>query len=171
MKNFTMTLVICVPLLLCALTGCEMLGGGKKLPFNATLDIGGSLVFKEGFFEANRTYGATYRDEDGDLVGDITSLLFRTYIIKEQTQLDAIFSVYPNIDFEKDMIVMYAYTSVFGNRDYIITSITLDNANLKVDFKLSSGRSGYMDASAPQTRFLVLKMDKLDIDTVEFIRH
>ncbi len=54
------------------------------------------------------------------------------------------------------------------SRERIITSITLDNKNLKIRFKIAEGKPGYGDASAPQIHFLVLRMDKLDIDTVEF---
>jgi hypothetical protein len=145
--------------------------GEETLPFNAK-GIGLPLEFKEGFLEANRTYGAYYRNEDSvDWTTrwkyDETSPKFRTFIITEKARLDEIFSVYPEIDFEKEMVVMYAYTSMYG-RARIITSITLDNKNLKIEFKISEGKPGYADASMPFTRFLVLRMDKLDIDTVEF---
>jgi len=65
------------------------------------------------------------------------------------------------------MVVIYAFPAIYV-RPLIITSIKLVNENLKIDFKYQKGKPGHNDASMPQARFLVLKMDKLDIDTVEF---
>ena len=170
MKNhFTFGLTLCISLLLFTLSGCEMLNAWKKLPFNAMVGVGGTVEFKEEFLKANRTYNVDYMDENGDWFLDLTSPKFRTYIIREKAQTDEIFSICPDIDFEKDMIVMYAYTSIYGsNRYHIIKKITLNNKNLKIDYKISAGKLGAFDAPGPRTRFLVLKMDKLDIDTVEF---
>ena len=98
----------------------------------------------------------------------LTSPKFRTFVITEKARLDEIFSVCPDIDFDKEMVVMYAYTSVYGNRYHITKNLTLNNKSLKIDFKISDGKPGYKDATAPYTDFLVIKLDKLDIDTVEF---
>jgi hypothetical protein len=171
-KLFIRTLTACIPILLCAFTGCETTEGEKMLPYNAMIGVGGPLVYKEDFLKVNRTYGTIYWngiDDPGYAQSyeyDETSPQFRTFIITEQARVDEIFSVCPDIDFEKDMVLMYAYTSVYGNRYHIIKSITLDNKNLKIEFKISENESN--DASMPQTRFLVTKMNKLDIDTVEF---
>ena len=147
--------------------GCETTKDEGLLPFNAMLGAGGHLEYREDFLKINRTYGAIYKNEDGDIVEDLTSPRFRTFIITEIAQMDEIFSVYPDINFEKDMIVVHFYTSSIG-REIIITNITLNNKNLKISFKYSKGKTGYADASSPQTRFLVLKLDKLDIDMIEF---
>jgi len=168
------TLAVFIAFLLCAFTGCETTKGEEMLPFNATQDVGGPLAFREDFLKENRTYGVLFWNGNGDpwdirnLEWDETSQKFRAFIITEKAQMDEIFSVYPAIDFEKDMVVMYAYTCIYMGRELKITSVTLDNKNLKIDFKIVAGKPGYKDASMPQTRFLVLRMDKLDIDTVEF---
>jgi hypothetical protein len=129
--------------------------------------IGFPLGSKEDFLKANRTYGASYWNENGIMERDLTSPKFRTYIITEKARLDEILSVCPEIDFEKEMVVMYAYTSTNGRARKII-SVTLDNKNLKIEFKFVEGIPGYKDGKMPETEFLVLRMDKLDIDTVEF---
>ena len=152
------------------------IGGEEMLPFNAMIGAGGPLAYKEEFLKTNRTYGVKYPNEnwnpeDGSSPKgfiDLTSPKFRTFIITEKARLDEIFSVCPEIDFEKEMVVMYAFTSVYNGRDLKITSITLDNKNLKIEFKYVEGKPGHKDASSPQTRFFVIKMDKLDMDTVEF---
>jgi hypothetical protein len=151
----------------CKNTGEEP--GEETLLFDAfnVKGIGFPLGFNEDFLKANRTYGALYSNGDGTGGVDLTSPKDRTYIITEKAWLDEIFSVYPEIDFEEEMVVMYAYTSTSG-RARKITSVTLDNKDLKIEFKFVDGIPGYHDAKRPETEFLVLRMDKLDIDTVEF---
>jgi hypothetical protein len=170
-KIFIRALTVCIPILLCSFAGCETTKCEETLPFNAR-GIGLPLAYKEDFLKANRTYGAYYRNEDSvDWATrweyDETSPKDRTFIITEKARLDEIFSVYPDVDFEKEMVVMYGYTSMYG-RARKITSITLDNKNLKIEFKFVEGKPGAGDAKMPETEFLVLRMDKLDIDTVEF---
>ena len=164
MKKLFLFRVLAVLILfsLCAFTGCETIKE-EIMPFNAILGLGGEIRFKEDFLAENMTYGAI--SENGV---DETSPKYRTYIITEKTQLDEVFSVYPVIDFEKDMVVMYAYTTVYGNRTYKITSVTLNNKHLKIEFKMSEGKPGYKDARSPYTSHLVIKIDKLDIEAVEF---
>jgi len=162
-KTFFYTLTVCIPVLLCVFTGCGATKGEEMLPYNAILGLGGPSVLREDFMEANRTYGAHWDEEK-----DSTSPEFRTFIVTEKAKLDEIFSVCSEVDFEKGMVVMYAYTSVYGNRYHIIKSVTLNNKSLRIEFKYVEGKPGLKDASSPQTRFLVIKMDKLDIDTVEF---
>ena len=65
-KLFIRALTVCIPVLLCAFTGCETTKGGETLPFNAILDLGGPFAFREDFLKANRTYGAFYQNENGD---------------------------------------------------------------------------------------------------------
>jgi len=151
--------------LLCAFSSCETTKDEEILPFNAIIGAGGPLTYKEDFLKANKTYGSY--NFNGNRVDDETSPKFRTFIITEKARMNEIFSFYPDIDFEKDMLVMYAYTSVY-NRQQIIKSITIDNKNLIIEFKIADAKPGYKDASMPQTRFLVVRMNKLDIDTVEF---
>ena len=63
---------------------------------------------------------------------------------------------------------MYTYLTVYSDYYEKLISVTLDNNNLKIKFKLVGGKSGYKNATIPQRTFLVIKMDKLNIDMVEF---
>ena len=63
---------------------------------------------------------------------------------------------------------MYAYRSIYNGRQQKIRSIELDNKNLKIEFKYEKRRLGVMDASMALCRFLVVRMDKLNIEAVEF---
>jgi len=144
-------------------------GEETTLPFNAMIGAGGPLSFREDFLKANRLYAVLYLNENGkwEWEWDETLPQFRTFIITEKAQLDEIFSVYPDIDFEKDMVVLYVYPDT-SSGEIKITSITLVNKYLKIKFKIADGKPGYGNATAPQIHFLPLRMDKLDIDTVEF---
>jgi len=150
-KLLIRVLTVCIPISLCALAGC-------MLPYSAT-GIDTPLEFREDFLEVNRTYGAVWPYDE-------TIPKFRTFIITEKARLDEVFSVYPEIDFEQEMVLMYGFTSICP-RKIKITNITLDKKKLKINFKYKAG-NGSNDTSAPRTRFLVIRMDKLDIDTVEF---
>jgi len=169
-KLFIRVLTVCVPVLLCVFTGC---GAIDMRQFNAE-DISGDLTFREDFLKANRTYGAVYWNGEEDPAYaqsyeyDKTSPKFRTYIITEKSRLDEIFSVYPGIDLKKEMVVMYAFTSIYNGRKLKITSITLNNKSLEIEFRYARKMPGVLDGSEPIGRFLVLKMDKLDINTVKF---
>lgn len=169
---FLKTLTVCVPILLCAFTACETTKddrGKEMLPFNAILGLGGPIRFKADFLKANRLDNGLYLNENGEWEWELDKTLpnFRTFIITEKAQLDEIFSVYPEVDFEKDMVVMYAYLSTSSDKDKLI-SITLNNKNLKIEFTTEMGKPGYGNAHSPQPSFLPIKMDRLDIDTVEF---
>ena len=130
-KLFIRVLTVCIPVLLCAFTGCETTKG-EILPYNAIIGLGGPLAYREDFLKANgQLYGSSYLNEKGDK--DVISPKFRTFIITEKAQADEVFSVCPDIDFEKEMVVMYAYSSTSSRQDKLI-SITLDNKNLKIEF-------------------------------------
>jgi len=66
------------------------------------------------------------------------------------------------------MVVMYAYSTPHSNHQQILISITLDNKNLKIEFTTEMGKPGIGDASMPYRVFLPIRMDKLEIETVEF---
>ena len=45
----------------------------------------------------------------------------------------------------------------------MLEKVVLDGAVLNVEFNVVKGKIGHADASAPQRRMLVIKLDKLDI--------
>ena len=157
-----LTPLILTAISLCAFAGCETT---VMRQFNAR-GIAHLSEFKEDFLEANRIYGDHYLNENGEWVSDKTSPRHRTYIITDKARLDEVFSVCPDIDFEKEMVVMYAFCCPSDGIKF--TSITLDNKILKIKFKYKKGKPGYKTGIPPKTAFLRLLMDKLDITTVEF---
>ena len=158
-----LTPLILTAISLCAFAGCETT---VMRQFNAR-GIAHLTEFREDFLETNRIYDAPYLNENGECVLDKTSPKYRTYIITEKAQVDEVFSVCPEIDFEKEMVVMYAFSCTSFN-GIKFTSITLDNKILKIKFKYKKGKPGYKTGIPPETAFLRLLMDKLDITKVEF---
>ena len=163
------TLAVLIPLSLAAFVGCESIKGEEIMPYNAKIGLGGDIRFREDFLKENLIYGSYYNGENWEYV-DETFPKFRTYIITEKAQLDEIFSVYPDIDLKKDMVVMYAYSSSYNNIHYQkkLISIALTNKHLKIEFKIVRKKSSGNNAHMPQLSFLPIRMDKLDIETVEF---
>ena len=87
-------------------------------------EITSGVFFQENFLKENRTYGACYvRDgvdpdkaTSSDIEVDVTSPVDRTFVIRSQEELEKIFSGFPEVDFEKEMILLYIYTSPYGRR-------------------------------------------------------
>ena len=75
------------------------------------------------------------------------------------------FSEFPEIDFEKEMVLVYCYRTIYI-RKQVLEKVALDESVLNVEFNIVKGKIGHADASAPQRRMLVVKLDKLDITEV-----
>ncbi len=146
--------------------------------YNARI-VDSGVSFRQAFLEENRTYGAYYHNDAYDpeqddwseeWLYDETSPKTRTYAIKDQATLEEIFAAFPKTDFEKEMVLVHLYTDIYG-RARVLKDVSVDENNaLKIQFTIQS-QSGCVargDASAPQCKSLVVKMDRLDITTVEF---
>lgn len=148
-----------VLLMLCmsiSLVGC------KKIDHNAVIITDG-IRYQEEWLKENHVYGAY--DENGEENYDENTPKSRTYLIKNQDELDEVFSEFPEIDFEKEMILVYCYRTVYI-RKQVLEKVALDGNALNVEFNIVKGKIGHADASAPSRRMLVLKLDKLDITKV-----
>ena len=138
--------------------------------YNAKIVENGVSIHTE-WLENNRTYGAFYENPDCEVeneryVQDKTSPKTRTYVVKGQSGLDEIFSDFLPIDFEKEMVLVYCYTDIY-NRNRILGSVCVDENNiLQVQFKNKETIRAVGDATMPQGKVLVIKMDKLEITDV-----
>ena len=151
-----LTIGLAVLLMLCvsiSLVGC------KKMDHNAVIITDG-IRYQEEWLKENHVYGAY--DENGEENYDENTPKSRTYLIKNQDELDEVFSDFPEIDFEKEMLIVYCYRTVYG-RKQVLEKVALDGNALNVEFNIVKGKIGRADASAPSRRMLVLKLDKLDI--------
>ena len=161
MKTITKVLTIGLAVLLML---CMSLGfvGCKQIAHNAVIITDG-IRYQEEWLKENHVYGAY--DENGEENYDENTPKSRTYIIKTQTELDEVFLEFPEIDFENEMLIVYCYRAIYI-RKQVLEKVALDGNALNVEFNVVKGKIGHADASAPQRRMLVVKLDKLDITKV-----
>ena len=89
-------------------------------------------------------------------------------ILRNQNEIDKVFEEFPCIDFESQMVVVYVYwNTLLGQQK--IKSIKVDDQTLKIEFKVENHlSSGQKTGLPPSRRFLIVKLDKLDVVEVEF---
>lgn len=138
--------------------------------------VNSGIEFTSDFLKNSITYGAWCDKEDYDPEVDedrgwydTVSPQTRTYIVREQNEADEIFAVSPAFDFEKEMVLVYCWTEIYNSRPIILKSVQMNtNSTLKVEFSLEKPTGEIGDASIPQRRILVIKMDKLNISSAVF---
>lgn len=148
--GFAVLLMLCVSI---NLVGC------KKMDHNAVIITDG-IRYQEEWLKENHVYGAY--GANGEENYDENTPKSRTYLIKNQDELDEVFSKFPEIDFENEMLIVYCYRTIYG-RKQVLEKVFSDGNVLNVEFNVVHGKLGHADASAPSRRMLVLKLDKLDI--------
>lgn len=140
-------------LIVCFFTGC------LKLDNNAVI-VQDGVTCRQEWFEENYTRGSYQSEYDKELPED------RTYRIDSQDELDEIFSDFPKIDFEREMVVVYCYTTTYI-REQKLEKASLKNGVLYIEFNVVQGMFGHGDATAPQTRLCVIRVDKTEVFEVE----
>ena len=138
------------------------LAGCKQIDHNAVIITEG-ITYQEEWLANNHIYGAY--GENGEENYDENTPKSRTYILKNQDELDEVFSEFSEIDFEKEMVLVYCYRTIYI-RKQVLEKVALDGNVLNVEFNVVKGKIGHADASAPSRRMLVVKLDKLDITEV-----
>lgn len=159
MKLRKITVMLTFALLIC-LTGCK-----KTIPYNARI-INDNYEFNEEYIIENKTLGAYLNN------GDIAGSKYpeeRMIIINDETSFKNAFKTFEKIDFTKEMIVMHAFTTA-SNSEYELKSIKLNNKKLTIEYitKKTNGINP-PNASKPDTKWLIVKLDSLDIDEVNFV--
>ncbi len=133
------------------------------------------VIFKQDFLDNNSTYGAHKTivkiDENGkeyfEFEEDLTSPESRTFIIRNKEESKKIFSIIPEIDFNKETIILYMYTSV-RKKDETIKNIKLDNGVLEIKFFLKRVPSDVIDGTQPYVSVLVVRTKNIDFDDATF---
>ena len=161
-----LTIGLAVLLMLCMSVSLVACG---KIEYNTTI-VKDGISFNADWLNNNMTYGAYYpnpnynpEDEQSEpALTDTTSPKSRTYIIKDKNALDEIFETFPDIDFTKEMVIVYCFTTIY-NRERILESVKMDeNDILNIEFK-SKDNNGRGDASMPGTAILTIRLDRLGI--------
>ena len=147
-------------------------GCGNKIPYNAIMY--GNIYenrtwLSDEFYENNLTYGS-YSSITEDYVADETYPQYRTKIIVDETEFDIVFKEFPvDVDFEKSMVIVHCFTTA-SSGSYEIKEITIDGQTLSIKYMqiVSKGKTP-PNASKPLAKWVIVTMDKLDIETAEFI--
>lgn len=135
-------------------------------------EIFGYGILRNEYIEANLTYGANYyySEENEDYIKVENSTSYpetRTYVIKDETALNEAYSTPSEIDFEKEMLLIHFYTDIYSRVRYL-GKVQIDENNvLKIEFDIVPN-PGVGDASMPVQKVLVVKVDKLEVNAVEF---
>lgn len=145
-----------------------------SIKYNAKI-IDSGIEYQQEFLKNSLTYGASkyelydsYDDfwESGDRV-DTTSPPTRTYIVKDNEALEEIFTEFPEVNFEKEMVLVHCYTSNYG-RKKLLKSVKLNDQNiLNIVFTIENGLFRF-DAAEAQRRILIIRLNKLDIKETNF---
>ena len=150
---FAVLLMLCMSI---SFVGC------KQIDYNAVIITDG-ITYQEEWLNNNHIYGAY--GENGEENYDENTPKSRTYLIKNQDELHEVFLEFPEINFEKEMVLVYCYRTVYI-RKQVLEKVVLDGTVLNLEFNVSRGELGRADASAPQRRMFILKLDKLDVTEV-----
>lgn len=145
-----------------------LIGGcGKANTYHSVMYSDAKAWMKESFLVENLTRGAYYNDE---FLDDNVYPQAITALIKSQQEFDIAFMEFPTVlDFDNEMLCLYIFTCVYMARPYEISKISLEEKLLTIKVKSIPPKIGAIgDASIPLQRCLVVKMDKLDVSTVEF---
>lgn len=159
--------LLAVVLFFMLLSGC----GDVKVPYHAVMY--GNLnetgqYLKSDFYESNLTYGS-YSTVQEDYIQDENIPISLTKIIKTEDAYDRVFKEFPaEVDFEKSMILMYCFTTV-SNNTYDIKHISVVGKNIMIRYTLVKSKKPLPNASVPLTKWLIVILDKLDIETTEFM--
>lgn len=159
MKLRKITVMLTFALLIC-LTGCK-----KTMPYNARI-INDNYEFNEEYIIENKTLGAYLNN------GDIAGSKYpeeRMIIINDETSFKNAFKTFEKIDFTKEMIIMHAFTTA-SNSEYELKNIKYNEKKLTIEYitKKTNGINP-PNASKPDTKWLIVKLDSLDIDEVNFV--
>lgn len=139
-------------MMVCFFIGCS------KMEYNAVI-LKEGFTFHQSWVESNYTQGSYQSEYNNELPGS------RTFIIDNQETLDEIFAEFKEMDFEKEMVVVYCYTTIYV-REQKLEKVSFEKGVLSVEFDVVRGKIGAGDATAPQTRTCVLCLDKLETTEV-----
>ena len=150
------------------LTSCS---GGlntyHKIKNNAVMYSYVNDLMLPSFFEENKIEGTYQKDPDSDEEIEYPSSI--SLIIRDQEALNEIF--YENsfaVDFEKEIMFVHMFPDNNSSSRYYIYDISIASSKVTITYILDF--SIMMLSSAPVLRALAVKMDKIDVSEVEFVK-
>jgi hypothetical protein len=76
-----------------------------------------------------------------------------------------VFVEFSQIDFDAEMVIVYCYTTT-SIREQKLVDVSFENNVLNIEFDIVKGKFGAGDATAPQTRTCVIRLDKVEADDI-----
>lgn len=161
-------IIILLIMAFCTLTftACSTVEREYVLKYNAVLYDSFSNFIDEKFQSENLISGVVYDELD---VNDCPKN--RTFIVSERENFENIFvdgfSEF-EVDFDSEMLVVYTFPT-----EYLlpanITNMTLNNEILTIEYSIAL-IDGAGSAVKPFQRWFVVKLDKLNISSVVFVK-
>ena len=62
------------------------------------------------------------------------------------------------------------FADVYPSRNYLIYNISINEDQVCIYYKLEENKNNKADSTAPYQRCLIVKMDKVNVEEVEFIK-
>ena len=90
----------------------------------------------------------------------------KTFVISNDNEFDAIFEKdLDKIDYEKELLIIYVFATVYASNTFYVENITLNNNVLNIDLGMIT-REGYNNATQPVRTLKIIKMKKVEFDNV-----
>lgn len=152
----------------CICAGC--------VQYNAVIYSNADKWIKQDFLKENRVKAYYVNDSYDEGVTDISdkyvyddvSPSSRTFIINEKDEFDEVFTKFDcSVNFESEMILLYIFGDIYPSRYYELADTVLEENTLVIKYKIM--RNNTDDAVMPYQRALAVKLDKLNVNKVNFI--
>ena len=158
------------------LVGCSN-DNDNTILYNAVMVNSGSIdtaqtvnYFKEDFLLENKVSGVRYKNENYDptnpeseeYIFDESSPETITYVLDSLDKYEQVFNKNYEIDYDKEILILYLFADT--NCTYSLDSVELNNNNLKITYK-----SKINVTTEPERTFILIKMDKVEFENIEFI--
>lgn len=139
------------------ITGCNV----KK--YNIKV-IENGYTFNDGVLEEYFPYGA-YNFNLNQYNTNTNSREDYTFIIKDENQLNELFNEFEDINFDKQMVIVYIYTGIYDSK-VKITEVEYEELELNIEFSYKL-KKGTGSATMPKQKTLIIIMDKLELIEVD----
>lgn len=122
------------------------------------------IVLTESFRSETAVRIGNTLPEDGDLDALPET---RTILIDDQDEFDAAFENCPfEVDLSTEMIVVYTFSFIYS-RPTVIKKVSFSDGTLSLKLENKRAKWGVKDACMPYQRYVIVKLDKLDVTEVK----
>ncbi|MDE7405423.1 MAG: hypothetical protein K2M89_00930 [Clostridiales bacterium] len=152
------------------MTGCRT--GNGNIAYNAVLYNADNWI-NEDFANDNMIRNIHYYDDEHNEIiftNDESYPSSRTFIVENLEDYDKIFINNINeldVDFNKQMLIVYTFMAI-SRKKLTLVSTDLQDKKLKITYK-SISKAGVGDTCMPYQRWIVIKQDKVEVESVEFV--